>query len=321
VLRCTERHRPGDTALGQPLCLDCYDYNAQAVWNHEAPELWRRTIQQADRLLRRLGRAHGVDLRRRYLKVYEFQVRGVIHYHALIRLDGYNPDCPDAIVPPPPQITRQQFADAITEAFTTTAYTTSPHPDRPDGWRIGWGDKGLDLQHVNTPGARLSGDQMAGYIAKYTTKATEVTGLNLRRVDELTIDAHADPNTHTGRLIRACWNLGAHPDWWRLRRYAHQYGYGGHIATKSRGYSATLGYIRLQRTIWRRTGGYPHLWNDDQADLVIYQLGYQATGWITTGDALLANTAAALARQHAATTREVLADQRQSTAVATPTAA
>lgn len=61
---------------------------------HEAPELWRRTIQQADRELRRLGRTHGVDLRRRYIKVYEFQVRGVIHYHALIRLDGYNPDCP-----------------------------------------------------------------------------------------------------------------------------------------------------------------------------------------------------------------------------------
>jgi hypothetical protein len=34
------------------------------------------------------GLGLGVDLRRRYVKVYEFQARGVIHYHALIRLDG-----------------------------------------------------------------------------------------------------------------------------------------------------------------------------------------------------------------------------------------
>jgi hypothetical protein len=316
ALRCTERHKPTDTTLGQPLCLDCYDHDAQVVWNHEAPELWRRTIQQADRLIRRLGRTHNVDLRRRYLKVYEFQTRGVIHYHAVIRLDGYNPDCPDAIVPPPTPITRTMFADTLREAFTTTAYTSTPHPTRRDGWPIAWGDKGLDIQHVNAPGARLSLDQMAGYIAKYTTKGTEATGLDLRRVDELTVEAHADPDTHTGRLIRACWNLGDDPDWARLRRYAHQYGYGGHIASKSRGFSATLGHIRLQRAIWRRTGGYPHLWNDDQAELVIYQLGYTATGWITTGDALLANTAAALAREHTQTAREVLADERQSTATA-----
>ncbi|GGM27654.1 replication initiator [Dactylosporangium sucinum] len=321
-MRCTERHKASDSSLGQPLCLDCYDHRAQVVWNHEAPELWRRTIQQADRLLQRLGKAHGVDLRRRYLKVYEFQVRGVIHYHALIRLDGYDPDCPDAIVPPPPQITRDMFAGVVREAFATTAYTSAPHPaNNGEGWRIGWGDKGLDIKHVNTPGEQMTLTQMAGYIAKYVTKSTEVTGLALRRVDDLTVDLYGDPTTHVGRLIRACWDLGEHPDWWRLRRYAHQYGYGGHIATKSRGFSATLGHIRLQRTIWRRTGGYPHLWTDDQAELILYQLGYEATGWITTGDALLANTAAGLARERADTAREVLADQRQSTTNAAPIAA
>jgi hypothetical protein len=63
---------------------------------------------------------------------------------------------------------------------------------------------------------------------------------------------------------------------------------------------ATYGFIRLQRTIWRRTQGFPHLWDDQQADLVVYRLGYHATGWITTGDALLANSADA-ARRHADT--------------------
>ncbi|GAB3823853.1 replication initiator [Dactylosporangium cerinum] len=323
VMRCTDRHTTTDNCLGQPLCLDCYDHPAQVVWNHEAPELWRRTIQQADRLLQRLARRLGVDVRRKYLKVYEFQVRGVIHYHALIRLDGINPDCPDAITPPPTQITRRMLADILKAAFASTAYTSAPHPaNNGHGWRIAWGDKGLDIQHVNAPSSKLTESQIVGYIAKYVTKSTEVTGLDLRRIDEITVDLHADPTTHVGRLIRACWDLGAHPDWWRLRRYAHQYGYGGHIATKSRGFSATLGHLRHQRTIWRRTEGHPHTWDDDQADLVIYQLGYEATGWITTGDALLANTAAALARSRADTLHDVLQDEHaQRTTSAAPLAA
>ena len=114
---------------------------------------------------------------------------------------------------------------------------------------------------------------------------------------------HLDLGTHTGRLIRACWDLGAHEPYWRLRRYAHQYGYGGHIATKSRRFSVTMGFLRLQRAIWRRTEGHPHTWDDTQAELVIYELGYQATGWRSTGDAILANTAAADAREYAETGR------------------
>jgi hypothetical protein len=71
---------------------------------------------------------------------------------------------------------------------------------------------------------------------KYVTKGT---GLDVRRVDDLVL-ANLDPNTHVGRLVHACWNLGHHPDWAKLRRDAHQYGYGGHIASKSRGISVTL---------------------------------------------------------------------------------
>jgi hypothetical protein len=310
TMSCRTRHRADDPHLGQPICLDCYDHHAQVVWNHEARELWRRTIQEVKREIERLGRAYGVELRRRYIKVYEFQVRGVIHYHALIRLDGVNPDCPEAIVPPPASITRTMFADAVRSAFQKTSYTTAPHPaNGGNGWRIAWGDKGLDLRHVNAPGGEVNLAQVTGYIAKYTTKSTEVTGLTLRRVDDLTIDIHADPATHIGRLLRACWHLGDHPDWWRLRRYAHQYGYGGHIVSKSRGFSVTLGFIRLQRTIWRRTQGHPHLWDDETAARVISELGYHATGWITTGDALLANTAADLARRRAQAGRDALEDE------------
>jgi hypothetical protein len=52
---CRLRHGVDDPELGHPLCVDCYDHAGQVVWNHEAPELWRRTIQQVDRELRRLS--------------------------------------------------------------------------------------------------------------------------------------------------------------------------------------------------------------------------------------------------------------------------
>jgi hypothetical protein len=295
-MACRTRHRAGDQALGQPVCLDCYDHRAHVVWHHQAPELWRRTIQQVDRELRQLGRAHGVELRRRYVKIYEFQTRGAIHYHALIRLDGFNPDCPQAIVPPPAVITRQAFETAVRAAFTKTRFTSPSHPAHDNqGWAIGWGTQGLDIQHVNAPGGPVNLAHVTGYLAKYVTKGTEDTGLDVRRVDDLVV-ANLDPDTHVGRLVRACWDLGEHPDWARLRRYAHQYGYGGHIASKSRGFSVTLGFLRRQRMIWQRTQGHPHTWDDEQAELVIYELGYHATGWITTGDAILANTSADLAR-------------------------
>ena len=33
---CFARHDPADPRLGQPLCVDCYDYDAQVVWNIQA---------------------------------------------------------------------------------------------------------------------------------------------------------------------------------------------------------------------------------------------------------------------------------------------
>jgi hypothetical protein len=306
AIRCTARHKATDPALGTPHCLDCYDHHGQVVWNHEAPELWRRTIQEADRELQRLGRRLGVTLRRRYAKVYEFQARGVIHYHAVIRLDGYHPDCPGAIVPPDRIVTRAMFADTLRAAFAKTSYTTAPHPaNHGHGWRIGWGDQGLDIEHINAPGQDANLNKLSGYLAKYVTKSTEATGQIYRRIDDLTVELHATPDTHLGRLIHACWDLGTADDWHRLRRYAHQFGYGGHITTKSRGFSVTYGFKRMERTIWRRTQGFPHLWDDQQADLVVYRLGYHATGWITTGDALLANSAADAARRRADAARDL----------------
>ena len=317
-MSCRDRHAATDAGLGQPLCLDCYDHAGHVVWNHEAPELWRRTIQQVDRELRRLGRALGVDLRRRYMKVYEFQVRGVIHYHALIRLDGVQPRLPRSHRPAPGRSDPPALEDAVRTAFTKTRHTSASHPANGGrGWPIAWGTQ-LDVKHVNAPGGEVNLAQVTGYLAKYVTKDTEVTGLSLRRIHEVDLD-HIDPDTHTGRLIHACWKLGAHEPLRpatplgppiRLRRpHHHEVPAGSPSPSASCASNARSGAApRATPTCGRHTSRTRHL-----------QLGYQATGWRTTGDALLANTAAALAREYADTSREHHADN--DTPLNLPTAA
>ena len=109
---CFARHDENDPILGQPFCLDCYDYDHQAVWNlFVSGELWRRTAQNALRYLQRLCKQRGIasvpvvspttgkvrmkpPVRLSPGKAAEMQRRGAIHFHALVRLDGIDPNDP-----------------------------------------------------------------------------------------------------------------------------------------------------------------------------------------------------------------------------------
>ena len=100
VMTCPHRHTENSPCIGQPLCPQCYDYDHHVVWNAWVPELWRRTRIAADRQLRSLERTHGVRLRLSYAKVAEYQARGLIHFHALIRLDAIDPADPETPAAP-----------------------------------------------------------------------------------------------------------------------------------------------------------------------------------------------------------------------------
>ncbi|GAA3786584.1 hypothetical protein GCM10022226_00850 [Sphaerisporangium flaviroseum] len=91
-LSCTVRHGADEKVLGEPLCPDCYDYTGSVLFNAAASLLWARF---ADALRRRLANAGGLTLRElrehlvvSFAKVAEYQRRGVVHLHAVIRLDG-----------------------------------------------------------------------------------------------------------------------------------------------------------------------------------------------------------------------------------------
>ncbi len=355
-LVCFARHAETDRNLGTPLCLDCYPYGAHAVWNLMAGELWRRTTIAVNRHIRRLAKARGIPnvattsadgklrmvapVRLSFGKAAEMQRRGVVHFHAIVRLDGVDPADPARIVPPPPGIDAQDLVDAIDHATATVGFTTDPHPQRPSGWYVGWGDQILTKVITAAGHGEVTDGQVAAYLAKYATKATEITGHSSGRLDTDTVDLYADRHgTHTERLVDACWRLAdirwrcpaalcrhhhtcpacierraaaVAPEpsrYLRLRRWAHMLGFGGHFLTKSRRYSITFALLRNQRVVFRRTqtGG------PDRAEpvaepttLVVNFLAFVGAGWQTPADAMLANTSAAMAREHQEAARQYL---------------
>lgn len=89
---CTARHERGDPQLGTPLCPDCYDYMAAVLWNAHAGQLWKRFRTYTERALAAQARLRRAALRRQarlgYAKIAEYQARGLVHFHAVIRIDG-----------------------------------------------------------------------------------------------------------------------------------------------------------------------------------------------------------------------------------------
>ncbi len=340
---CFARHDSDDPQLGRPLCLDCYDHDHQVVWNAFSGELWRRTKQAIERHLTALCRRRGIvhvqvvtdsgKLRRvppvrvSHGKIAEMQRRGAVHFHVLLRLDGVDPYDRHALVPPPAGITADDLDAAVHAAARQITVTTPPHPDRPHGWPIAWGEQ-VDVRRIGTSDGDVTDGKVAAYLAKYATKSTEVTGHCSTRLTPDTIDGYADPEgDHLARLIDACWRLGrpthhhtsatAAPTdksqasldagsnaYAGLRRWAHMLGYGGHFLTKARRYSVTFGLLRDTRATYRRTE------DDDTADTItVGTLAFVGSGWLTNGDALLANTAAAQHRERRRVGREELAQE------------
>jgi hypothetical protein len=321
---CWHRHDEDDPRLGEPLCPSCYDAEAQVLWNALAPELWRRTTIALQRALARLVGLQEAELLRlvrvSYAKVAEFQRRGAIHFHAVLRLDAATEcRCPGCLAPPPEPFTAELLEDGVRQA---AAVVTVPCPvldDGPDRYAR-WGEQ-LDVRNITAgddhPG-ELSPHQVAGYIAKYATKATESFGAGLdRRLTAADDLEHLDGlPAHVAELVKAAWVLGGRPelDDLRLRAWAHMLGFRGHWSTKSRRYSTTFTVLRRARVAFakrRRAGdGIPlDAWGrpeDDQAVIVVASWVYVGAGYETEGERWLALSAAARARERRRIAREEL---------------
>ncbi|MEU3305296.1 replication initiator [Streptomyces sp. NPDC006678] len=254
--RCGARHDEQDPALGTPLDPDAYDYEAAVLWNAHAGALWRRfSIYLRREVAKRAGltqRAFRDHARISFAKVAEYQKRGAVHFHAVIRLDG--PEGGDTA--PPFWAMAELLTDSI-RAAASAARVTGPEVDaRTHSFRFG---RQLDVRTIRTAdfndGQELTERAVAAYIAKYATKGAETaTGTLDRPIRFLAELAGARITDHARRMIRTVWTLGARKDLehLRLRAWAHMLGFRGHFSTKSRRYSTTLGALRNARAEWRR---------------------------------------------------------------------
>ena len=128
-------------------------------------------------------------------KAAEYQARGAVHFHALLRLDGTSRKDPAAIITPPPGITAADLQDAIRQAAANVCFRTRPHPDSPDGegWLIAWGQE-LDVRTVADRGTgAVTGLAVASYLAKYSTKGTEASGHVSARITPDRLDLTPTP--------------------------------------------------------------------------------------------------------------------------------
>ncbi|MFJ9966420.1 replication initiator protein RepSA [Streptomyces avermitilis] len=249
--RCGTRHAEDAPELGAPLDPDTYDYAGAVLWNNHAPDLWRYfTIYLRREIARRAGLtqkdAHEQS-RVSFGKVAEYQKRGAVHFHAVIRFDG--PDGPGSR--PPAWATLDLLTDAIHAAAARVAVDVPPAGDQ-SARTLQWGTQ-LDVRTIRAfgDGEEITEQAVASYLAKYATKAAETTGTVDRRIGNKEALALLGVPDHPARLIAACLDLHAlYPDR-KLRDWAHMLGFRGHFSTKSRRYSTTLGALRQVRADYR----------------------------------------------------------------------
>jgi hypothetical protein len=294
TLVCGHRHRDDDEALGQALCGSCYDYEAAVLFNASVSELWRRTTIYA---LRALGNVAGLSVRSvatqvrlSYVKVVEFQRRGSVHLHAVVRLDAVA----DELRAPPEPFSAELLASALElAARRVSAPSTGGDGSGP---RVRWGRQ-LDVAVVTDEQAGRR--RAAAYLAKYSTKSTEEHGALDHRLragvpDQLELPAHLH------HLVETAWRLGDEPPGreLRLRAWAHTAGYRGHYLTKSRRFSTTFGALRAVRQEWQIAQkrepaiGVADVETGDGADGIVSEWRFVGMGYTTAGDAWLAESMA-----------------------------
>ena len=247
---CQVRHAGDDGAVGQPLCRDCYDYEAAVLWNAHAGALWRRTTIAMNRCLAAQAgvsrSAAPAQMRLSFAKVAEFQIRGLVHIHAVVRIDG-----PDQGSAAPAWATCELLAEIVSQA----AARTSLRIEGPAGADIElrWGVQ-LDVRAIQ-PGTdgKWSDARVAGYLAKYATKAAEKAGGADGRMRSGYEIGQQPATDHARAMMATAWRLGGLAQYahLRLRAWAHMLGFRGHFLTKARRYSMTFGALRTARVRYR----------------------------------------------------------------------
>jgi len=241
---CNVRHKESDTVLGTPLCPECFDYEGAVLWNAAASRLWNRTavrlrerVASTERLTAKQFRAVA---RLSYLKVAEFQRRGLVHFHVVVRADGPG----GANSAPPtwltPGLLAQELQSLLGDVETSSGLGSTAR----------WGSQ-VDIRDFS--GIESESRKVASYVAKYATKTTDGTLGFARRFTTRSRIVHAMVDAHARQMALTAWDLGSMPELeeLRLREHAHTFGFTGQLITKSRAFSTSFGELRAARAAFR----------------------------------------------------------------------
>lgn len=281
---CRDRHSASDPRLGEPLCPRCYDYAGAVLWHAFAGRLWHRFgLELRREVARRAGLTRtefGEVARLSYAKVAEYQRRGLVHFHAVIRLDG--PDGPRSSLPG--WADEPLLLDAV-HVVAGRVRLVAPGVDIIGTRVLRFGAQ-VDVRPVASReqgGGRrpASAGAVAGYIAKYATKGAESAGAVDGRIRHARDMVMLPVRAHVLRMIGTCWWLGGLPEFapLGLRRWAHMLGYGGHFSTKSRRYSTTLTALRQARADHRAEQQRASLGLTDHRTVTVGRWRYAGRGY------------------------------------------
>ncbi|SFR29348.1 hypothetical protein SAMN04488564_118149 [Lentzea waywayandensis] len=282
---CGAYHHPADPNVATPIDPDTYDYAGSVLWQANVGALWSRFAQA---LRRTLARSAGLTVREfadharvSYAKVAEYQRRGLVHFHAVIRIDG-----PDGTADETPA---WATAELLEHSIRQAARAVALEVPRPDGevLRVAWGEQ-VDVRQIRASNAHqveengeISESRLAAYVAKYATKGTgksEAADKPIR--SELDIEL-LRVSEHHRRMIQTAWELGANPLYedLKLRRWAHMLAFRGHFLSKSQRYSVTFKHLREERREFRAAETLDRLGFDPELVVVVNDWQYAASGY------------------------------------------
>jgi hypothetical protein len=245
-LSCNRWHPDGDPLIGQPLCPGCFDYPGAVLWNAHVPRLWVRTSLEIYRAVARTGhlstRAARSVVRLSYIKVVEFQRRGLVHLHVVIRADGS--DGPSEL--PPEWLTAEVLAECVATAVgrVSVASTTQGVASLA---RADWGSE-YDIREL-APSDGGDSTAIAAYVAKYATKTADGTSWLAHPIRSSGQLERLEVRPHIAQFVRTAWALGQLSELrsLHLRAHAHTLGYTGQFSSKSQRFSTTFGALRAAR--------------------------------------------------------------------------
>ena len=233
---CGKWHNEKAEILGQPIDPETYDYKGAAAWNAASSRLFSVTLQRLARMVYGVdenGKARGkLD----YIRVAEFQRRGLIHYHCLVRAD----------------IDVRDFHALVRGGTRRDGQDVKKVAHR----NFVWGEQ-CDLKNVR-PGAKFGVGaylvKLVGYAIKSTADEPDNGGWmghKMRRVAPLTCDCGEQWQHPCDAAKQVPFETRSRVICRRHRLSENGFGYRGHILTKSKAWGLTFRELRERREQFR----------------------------------------------------------------------